>query len=86
MAEISSHARGPNDIVQGQLGDQWTLLEQQRHGLPNPPCSSKDRHLSMTLQRRDGDEELHVCVEYCTGTVLLLCASPVQKLRSFVQP
>ena len=52
VAEISSHTRGPNDIVKGQLGDQWTLLEQQRHGLPNPPCSSKDRHLSMTLQRR----------------------------------
>ena len=32
------------------------------------------------------DEELYVCVEYSTGAVLLLCVSPVQKLRSFVQP
>ncbi len=49
MAEIGSHPRRPHDIVEGELGDQWALLQEQGQGLADTTSRSQYSHLGGAL-------------------------------------
>lgn len=45
MREVSTHARGVGNIVDGQLGDQRVHLHEERERLPDATGSAQDGHL-----------------------------------------